>query len=234
MRVETFEDADAVAERGAAHIRETLLRAVELRGRASLAVSGGKTPFPMLRRLAAQDLPWAQIDVLQVDERVAPDGDADRNATHLQQAFAACLPEHAQRFHLMPVAGADPGAGAERYARLLRAVAGSPATIDLVELGLGEDGHTASLFPGDAALDVADADVAVTGEHAGHRRMTLTLPALNRARSVLWVVTGDAKRAVLARLLRGDPGLAASRIRRDRARVIADAAACPDRQAGSA
>lgn len=228
MRLDTLDDTDAVAASGAAYIRETLLRAVDLRGRATLAVSGGKTPFPMLRRLAAQDLPWARIDVIQVDERVAPDGDADRNATHLWQAFGALLPKHEDRFHIMPVTASDLTAGAERYARLLRGLAGSPPAIDLVELGLGEDGHTASLFPGDAVLGASDADVAVTAEHAGHRRMTLTLATLNGARSVLWVVTGAEKREVLGRLLRGDPTLVASRIRRDSARVFADAAACPD------
>ena len=225
MKLDALSDAAAVAQSGALLIREELLRAVASRGRATLALSGGKTPFPMLRHLAEQTLPWDRIDVIQVDERVAPDGDEDRNATHLRSAFAQVLPAHAERFHWMPVTDSDLDAGAQRYARLLRSVAGSPPAIDLIQLGLGEDGHTASLFPGDEVLDVADADVAVTAEHSGHRRMTLTLATLNRARSVLWVVTGGAKRDVLQRLLQGDPALVACRIQRDRARVLADAAA---------
>jgi 6-phosphogluconolactonase len=125
----------------------------------------------------------------------------------------------------MPVEEADLASAAERYQRELRAVAGTPPVLDLVQLGLGADGHTASLFAGDPALDVEDADVAASGPYQGRRRVTLTLPALGRARRILWIVTGAAKADALARLRRGDRGIPAARVRSDRALLLADEAA---------
>jgi 6-phosphogluconolactonase len=115
--------------------------------------------------------------------------------------------------------------GVARYAQTLVDIAGSPPVIDLVHLGLGPDGHTASLVPGDAVLGVTDADVALTGVYQGRRRMTLTYPALNRARRVLWLITGEDKATMLVRLRRGDPGIPAGRVRQEHAIVIADRAA---------
>ena len=163
--------------------------------------------------------------MLQVDERIAPAGHADRNLTHLRREPAATGSTGAAQIHAMPVESADLDEAAARYAQTLVDVAGSPPVLDLVHLGLGPDGHTASLVPGDPVLDVTDADVALTGVYQGRRRMTLTYPALNRARRVLWLVTGEDKAAMLARLRRGDPAIPAGRVRQDHAVVLADRAA---------
>jgi 6-phosphogluconolactonase len=122
----------------------------------------------------------------------------------------------------MPVEAADLDRAVEQYARTLRDVAGDPAVLDLVHLGLGPDGHTASLVPGDPVLDIADADVATSGPYQGRRRMTLTFPLINRSRRILWLVTGSEKAAMLVRLRDGDRAIPASRVRRDRALVLAD------------
>jgi 6-phosphogluconolactonase len=179
----------------------------------------------MLAALAALDVPWSGVHVFQVDERVAPAGDPDRNATHIAESLLSRAPIPPEQVHLMPVEAADLAAAAGRYAETLAGIAGTPPVLELVHLGLGPDGHTASLVPGDPVLDVTDADVALTGAYQSHRRMTLTYPALNRARRVLWLVTGDDKPAMLARLRAGDPAIPAGRIRASQAEVFADAAA---------
>jgi len=220
MKLEVLNDVDSVARRAAEVIAGEARAAVTARGRFAVAISGGRTPWVMLRALnVLADVPWEHVHVLQVDERVAPDGHADRNLTHM------CESLHAEHLHAMPVESPDLEEGAARYAQTLVDIAGSPPVIDLVHLGLGADGHTASLVPGDPALDVTDADVAITGEYQGRRRMTLTYPALNRARRVLWLVTGEDKAAMLVRLRSGDPGIPAGRVRQDHAVVIADRAA---------
>jgi 6-phosphogluconolactonase len=125
----------------------------------------------------------------------------------------------------MPVEATDLDRAAEQYASTLRDVAGSPPVLDLIHLGLGADGHTASLVPGDPVLDVTDADVAVTGLYQGRRRMTLTFPMINRSRLILWLVTGAEKAAALAHLRESDRSIPGSRVRSDRALVLADRAA---------
>jgi len=236
VRLEVFDDADSVAQAAAATIAADARAAVSARGRFVLAVSGGRTPWIMLRMLAAQDIPWAGVHVCQVDERVAPDGDPDRNLTHLRECLLGRAPLRPEQIRVMPVDTPDLEAAAARYALALRDIAGSPPVLDLVHLGLGPDGHTASLVPGDEALHVAGADVALTGIYAGRRRMTLTYPALNRARRVLWVVTGKEKTEILARLLDGDASIPAGRVRREQALVLADRAAAgrraPESQRG--
>ena len=192
MRIEVLADPDAVAQRASATIVEECREAVRARGRFVAAISGGRTPWQMLRVLAEQDLPWVYVHVVQVDERVAPAGHADRNLTHLRESLERA-PLDAGQIHAMPVEMPDLEAAAERYAAGLEEIAGSPPVLDIVHLGLGPDGHTASLVPGDSVLDVTDADVALTGVYQGRRRMTLTYPILNRARRVLWVVTGSDK-----------------------------------------
>jgi 6-phosphogluconolactonase/glucosamine-6-phosphate isomerase/deaminase len=159
-----------------------------------------------------------------VDERVAPEGDPDRNLTHLRESFLDFVPMVAENIHWMPVESPDLDAAAARYAATLQRIAGSPAILDLVHLGLGPDGHTASLVPGDPAL-IAGADVAVTEVYQGRRRMTLTYPILNRARRVLWVITGDEKRDMLRRIVAGDASIPAGRVRRENATILADEAA---------
>ena len=225
MKLEVFGDADSVARAAAATIAADARAAIAARGRFAVAVSGGHTPWIMLRALAEENIPWPGVHVFQVDERVAPDGHPDRNLTHLRESLLQRAPLRPEQLHAMPVESPDLAAAATQYALALREVAGSPPILDLVHLGLGPDGHTASLVPGDAVLDVTDEDVALTGVYQGRRRMTLTYPTLNRARRVLWVVTGSEKVEMLRRLRDGDVSIPAGRVRREQALVLADRAA---------
>jgi 6-phosphogluconolactonase len=196
----------------AARLTTALREAVGARGRATLALSGGRSPAPMFERLDPV-LPWPSIDVIQVDERVAPDGDPERNLT-IQLAHLP--PPARERLRPMPVTIADLDAAAHRYATEL------PDRLDAVHLGLGEDGHTASLVPDDPVLEIADRDVAATDSYEGHRRMTLTLPSLARAGLIVWLVTGAAKAEALRMLLADDPRIPASRVAAPRQVVVAD------------
>ena len=225
MKVEIFADADSVAQEAAKFIAAEARAAIAERGRFIMAVSGGHTPWVMLRALAGEEVPWDNVHLAQVDERVAPAGDPDRNLTHLHETLLerAALPP--EQIYAMPVESTDLEAAAKQYAGALAKIAGSPPVLDLVHLGLGPDGHTASLVPGDAVLAVNDADVAVTGIYQGRRRMTLTYPILNRARRVLWLVTGSEKASMLVRLREGDPSIPAGRVNQERALVLADRAA---------
>jgi 6-phosphogluconolactonase len=225
LKVEVLADAHAVATRAAEVIAADARASVATRGRFVLAVSGGRTPWMMLRALAGQDVPWAGLHIVQVDERIAPAGHADRNLTHLRDSLIGRVALPPEQVHAMPVEVVDPGEAAARYGATLREVAGTPPVLDLVHLGLGADGHTASLVPGDPALAVEAADVAVAGPYQGRRRLTLTYPVIDRARRILWVVTGGEKAGMLARLRDGDPSIPAGRVRQDRAVVLADRAA---------
>jgi 6-phosphogluconolactonase len=225
MKIDVLADADAAAREAAARIAAEARDAVVARGRFILAVSGGHTPWLMLRDLAGEKVPWEQVHLVQVDERVAPADHPDRNLTHMRKSLLTCVPLPPEQVYAMPVDTPDLGAAAEGYARLLRELAGSPPVLDLVHLGLGPDGHTASLVPGDLVLEVTDADVAPTGVYQGRRRMTLTYPVLNRARRVLWLVTGAKKADPFARLRAADASIPAGRVRQDRALVLADRAA---------
>ncbi|MCA9629178.1 MAG: 6-phosphogluconolactonase [Myxococcales bacterium] len=220
--LEVFPDALGAARAGAAFVAECALRAVAERGRCGLALSGGSTPLPMFESLLRESLPWSALQLFQVDERVVPLSDPARNAQQLLRVFLhdGHFPE--QSLHLIPVEGADP---ATSYARTLRDALGTPPVLDLVHLGLGEDGHTASLVPGDAALDVADVDVVEVASYRGHPRVSMTFPVINRARQVLWLVSGEAKRNALAELVSGSSASPAGRVERATARIIADRAA---------
>jgi 6-phosphogluconolactonase len=222
MRVETLADAISVARAGAAFTAAEARAAVAARGRFIVAFSGGRTPWTMLRALADEQMPWAGVHVVQVDERVAPDGDPDRNLTHLRESLLAHCPLRPEQVHAMPVESADLESASGQYAMTLRQIAASPAVLDLAHLGLGPDGHTASLVPGDPVLEVTDADVAPTGLYQGRRRMTLTYPMINRSRRILWLVTGGEKAEMLARLREGDRSIPAGRISRHQALVLAD------------
>jgi 6-phosphogluconolactonase len=222
MRIEILDDGAAVAHAAAALIAREARAAVTSRGRFVLAVSGGRTPRPMLRALAREDVPWPTVEIFQVDERVAPAGDPDRNLTQLQENLLALAPIAASQMHSMPVEAGDLTNAVLRYASVLRAVAGSPPVLDFIHLGLGGDGHTASLVPGDPVLDVSDADVGLAGPYQGHRRMTLTYPILNRARQLLWVVSGAEKAQMLLRLYEGDATIPAGRVAPANATIVAD------------
>ncbi len=236
MKIEVLADAATVAREAAAIIAEEARAAVAARGRFVLAVSGGKTPWLMLRALATEKVPWERVDIVQVDERVAPAGHADRNFTHLRESLLERVPLRGQpgsgvNIHPMPVESPDLEAAAKSYARTLAEIAGNPPVIDLVHLGLGPDGHTASLVPGDPVLDVAETDVALTQVYQGRRRMTLTYQAINRARRVLWLVTGPDKAGPLARLREADRSIPAGRVRQDQALVLADRDAAAELEA---
>jgi len=211
---EVVADAEAAAVRGAALIAAAAARAIAERGSFRLAVSGGHAPWRMFALLGERPIDWPAVELFQVDERVAPEGDDDRNLTHL----IASLPAPALgRLRPMPVGDADLDAAAASYAAEL------PERLDLVHLGLGPDGHTASLVPGDPVLDVTDRAVAVTGVYQGRRRMTLTYPAIEAAREVLWLVTGDDKREPLAKLRAGDGSVPAGRVRAAGATLVCSA-----------
>ncbi len=224
--LEILPTAEAVARRAARVLADEIAGAVAARGRAAFAVSGGRTPTQMLALAAREPLSWEAVDLFQVDERVAPPGHTDRNSGAIRASFVTQLERFPERYHFMPVEQPNLAAAAHDYARQLEAAAGAPAVLDVVHLGIGDDGHTASIFPG-AAFGADAGDVVVTDVHRGWRRMTLTIDAINRARFVLWVVTGSDKRAALAGLLRKDPDLVASRVRTSRALVLADALAAP-------
>jgi 6-phosphogluconolactonase len=225
MKIEVLADAKAVARQGATLIAAAARDAVIARGRFIVAVSGGQTPWIMLRALAGEKVPWEQVHLVQVDERVAPAGHADRNLTHLRESLLTRVPLLPEQVHAMPVETPDLEAAARAYSRTLLEIAGSPPVLDLVHLGLGPDGHTASLVPGDPVLNVTDADVGLTGIYQGRRRMTLTYPIINRARRILWLVTGSEKAGPLVRLRDADPSIPAGRVRQDQALVLADSGA---------
>jgi 6-phosphogluconolactonase len=211
----TVPDAAALAARAAGFVADRARRAVADHGHFTFAVSGGKTPWSMFAELAHEDVPWAAVQVFQVDERVAPDGDPDRNLTHLRQSLGPAPAEVLP----MPVNAPDLDAAAAAYAKDL------PERFDLVHLGLGPDGHTASLVPDDPVLEVTDRLVAVTGPYQGHPRMTLTYPALARADEILWLISGADKRGPLAQLLAGDRSIPAGRVQARHSTVVADASA---------
>jgi 6-phosphogluconolactonase len=225
MQIEIVADAAALAKRAASTIAADARAAVAARGCFIMAVSGGHTPWVMLRELANEEVPWANVHVFQVDERIAPAGDPDRNLTHLRASLLEHVPLPAEQIYAMPVEKPDSEAAARQYAQTLEQIAGKPPVLDLAHLGLGPDGHTASLVPNDPVLDVTDADVGLTGVYMGRRRMTLTYPVLNRARRILWLVDGAEKVTALAKLRAADKSVPAGRISQTQALLLADKAA---------
>lgn len=225
MKMEVLNDADAVAKRAAEIIASDAREAVNARGCFVMAVSGGKTPWAMLRNLAKEDMPWDRVHIFQIDERIAPAGDPDRNLTHLHESLINNAPVRKDQIYAMPVNEQDLDAAAAQYAETLRNIAGSPAILDLAHLGMGPDGHTASLVPGDPVLSVNDRDVALTGVYQGRNRMTLTYPIINRARHILWLMTGSEKVDMLRRLREADPSIPAGRVNQQNALILADRAA---------
>ena len=223
MRIEVLADADAAAQRAAEFIHAAALEAVAARGVFAFAVSGGRTPWRMLAALAMLAMPWNRTHLFQVDERAAPQGDPERNMTHIAESLLARVMLAPDHVHAMPVNAPDLASGAAQYGSDLETIAG--AALDLVHLGLGPDGHTASLVPGDPILAVTGASVGSTQEYQGHRRMTLTYPVLDRARNVLWLVTGAEKVPMLMRLMAGDRSIPAGRVNSEHAVIVADAAA---------
>lgn len=215
--IEVLSEDISVALRAAEIVVEHANAAIAERGSFTLAVSGGHTPGQMFADLARrEDFPWDRTAIYQVDERIAPDGDSNRNLTLLWDSLSEAA---VSRLRVMPVTADDLEAAAGAYASAL------PERFDLIHLGIGADGHTASLVPGDPVLDVLDRDVALTGKYMGLPRMTVTYPVLNRARALLWLITGKEKRDALSRLLSHDGSIPAGRVASEQAQIIADAAA---------
>jgi 6-phosphogluconolactonase len=210
-------DGDALADAAASYVAQRARDCVQARGEFSFAFSGGTTPWAMFARLATLDVPWEQVTIFQVDERIAPEGDATRNLTNLQSS----LGPRPATIEAMPVNDDDLDGAAKRYAALI------PERFDIVHLGLGPDGHTASLIPGDPVLTVVDRLVSLTGVYHDERRMTLTYPAIARANQLLWLIAGAEKRTALAQLLAGDESIPAGRVVAASSLVMADTAASP-------
>lgn len=232
MKLHVSPDAEGVARASAAFIAEAARAAVDNRGVFTFAVSGGRTPWVMLRELAGESVPWNSVQVFQVDERVAPADDPDRNYAHLRESLLSNTDLPSANIHAMPVERDDLEAASAAYGQTLEQVAGLPPVLDLIHLGLGPDGHTASLIPGDPVLAVTDRLVSTTGIYQGRQRMTLTYPVLNRARGILFVVTGSEKVDALARLMKHDPSIPAGRVKADNAVVIADRQAAGENDNG--
>ncbi len=222
--VEILADGPALAGRAADLVAGKLAEAVDTRARATLAVSGGSTPAAFLAALANRKLPWERVHIFQVDERVAPLGGPERNLTGLREALLDRVPIPSGNVHPMPVDEPDLAAAAAAYGDEIRDVVGPDSRLDVVHLGVGDDGHTASWPPGDPVVDTTE-DVAVVGPFNGRLRMTLTPPAINRAGWIVWLITGSAKAPVVRRLVAGDPALPASRVRRHDATLLVDSAA---------
>jgi 6-phosphogluconolactonase len=225
LRIVRLHNAQWAAQAAADHIAAALREAIDDRGTATLALSGGKSPSRMLAALALAEVEWHAVDIFQVDERVAAAGDADRNAVSLRDKLIEPVGLAPERIHLMPVEEPDLIAAAAGYDALLRRYAGTPVTLDVVHLGLGSDGHTASLIPADPVLDEKETAVAITRPYQGRRRMTLTLPVLDRALQRVWLVTGADKAQALALLERGDRTIPAGRVDPRHATVFTDIAA---------
>jgi 6-phosphogluconolactonase len=224
MIIETFEDADAVAERTAEIIAAAAREGIGRHGRAVLAFSGGSTPAAMLRRLGTLDVKWNATHVVQVDERVAPDGHSDRNWTMITNNLLAGADIPQALLHPMPVTDDDLQVAADRYERLLTTVSGVPPIADVVHLGIGADGHTASLVPDDPVLKVRGRWIALAGPYQGRRRMTFTYPTINAGRLVVWQVSDGDKAAALREALQGKR-VPASKVRRRDVHVVATHAA---------
>jgi 6-phosphogluconolactonase len=230
MEVRVLSDPEKVAREAAVVIAGQARAAVAARGRFVFAISGGSTPWVMLRALTMEDAPWERMHVFQVDERVAPLLHPDRNLTQASRILIQDAPGLAVHLYPMPVEMSDLAAGARLYEETLGQIAGWPPVLDLVHLGLGTDGHTASLVPGDPVLGVTDKDVSTTRIYQGRRRMTLTYPMLNRSRRILWLITGTDKAGILAHLWEGDLSIPAGRVSRDQALILADRAAAGEIQ----
>lgn len=219
--LEVVADEKAAARRAAELIAAAGAAAVADHGSFSFAMSGGRSPWSMLAVLGdSEEMPWRETELFQVDERVASPGSDDRNLTHMVLGLSM---DHQAALRPMPVTHRDLDEAAREYETSL------PDHIDLVHLGLGPDGHTASLVPGDPVLEVTDRRVAMTtDEYQGHRRMTLTYRALTEARQIVWLVTGEEKREPLRQLLAADESIPAGRVRNESMAIVADRAAAPE------
>lgn len=225
LKTEIFPSADQVAEKAAAYLEQLIRETLTQKKTFSMAISGGRTPWEMLKTLSKASLPWQRVNLFQVDERVAPDGHTDRNLTQLFQAIEGSPLVTRLRIFPMPVMAEDLHAACQEYAQLIQEITEGEG-LDLIHLGMGSDGHTASLVPGDGVLEVNDRDVACTEQlYQGRIRMTLTYPLLNSAKRILWIVTGAEKQQMVQRLLKQDSSIPAGSVNQANALLMADQAA---------
>lgn len=225
MEIRTFQSADEVAKEAALFIADRIRENIARKGFFTMAISGGRTPWEMIKALAKENLPWEKVFLFQVDERVAPDAHADRNLTQLFKSIEGSpLVLRLNIFH-MHVTAEDLDLACEEYAEQIQRITEN-GKLDLVHLGLGTDGHTASLVPDDSVLNISDKNVATThSSYQGRQRMTLTFPLINQAEKILWVVTGSEKAEMLRRLLNQDPSIPAGRIAQNHAVVFTEESA---------
>ena len=222
IKMEVLPSAEAVAQHAAGYIAREARMAIAARDRFLLATSGGSTPWRMLELLATEDLPWSKLHLFQVDERIVGARDPQRNLLHLQSSLLARVDIPAQQIHPLPVDEPDQSAALANYTESLRQIAGNSPRLDLIHLGLGADGHLASLLPGDSTLE-STAPVAISRSYQGSRRMTLTYNVIDNARRILWVVTGTGKADALSRFLQGDRSIPAARVPTEHALLLVDA-----------
>lgn len=222
MKTEIFPQAEDVAIAAAAYLAQQITVALAKKPIFSMAISGGRTPWEMLRHLAQAQLPWERVHLFQVDERIAPEGHADRNLTKLQEVIAGTQMAERMTIYPMPVNEVNLVQAAQHYAETLLEVTGD-GRLDLIHLGLGTDGHTASLIPGDQACGELALYITRTAQpYQGRLRMTMTYPLINRAKQVLWIVTGSEKGEMLQRMLQQDPSIPAGSIRQENALLLVD------------
>lgn len=222
MKIEIFPSADQVAEKAAIYLEQLIRETLTRKKSFSMAISGGRTPWEMVKILSKASLPWSRVNLFQVDERVAPDGHKDRNLTQLFQAIEGSPMANQLAIFPMPVTAEDLDLGAKDYAQLIQNSTEGEG-LDLVHLGMGSDGHTASLVPGDEVLEVQDRNVACTKElYQGRIRMTLTYPLINSAKKILWVVTGAEKQEMVKRFLKQDTSIPAGAVDQTNALILVD------------
>ena len=222
MIIHVFANAETVAREAAKFIAEMARQTVNDQGRFLMAVSGSRTPWQMFKNLSQENIPWKDVHLFQVDERLAPSGHADRNLTHLQACLLNHSPIDPEHIHAMPVENGVLDTMAGNYIQTLQKIAGNPPVLDLVHLGMGIDGHTASLVPGDPVLEMMDTDVALTRPYQGRRRLTFTFPIINRSRCILWLITGGGKFEMLNRLREADESIPAGQVCMSKAIVLVD------------
>ena len=222
LKTEIFSSADQVAFEAAKYLEQRIKETLHVEKKFSMAISGGRTPWEMLKVLSQAELPWTRVNFFQVDERVAPDGHADRNLTQLYQSIAGSTMATTLQIFPMPVTAANLDSASQEYAESIHTITEGKG-LDLIHLGMGSDGHTASLVPSDGVLTINDREVACT-EHAyqGRKRMTLTYPLLNSAKHILWIVTGAEKREMVQRLLQQDASIPAGLVSQKNALLMVD------------
>lgn len=201
--IEVLPDKAALIQRSLQLVLEQLQVALAERGQFTIALAGGSTPKPLYEALSAQDLPWDKIHVFWGDERYVPSTHPDSNEGMARQAWLNQVPIPASNIHPMPTDEADPAIAAQKHEQQLQdffqTQSGGVPRLDVVLLGIGDDAHTASLFPHTAALEVRDRWVTV-GNKDGQPRITFTVPLINQARCVLFLVAGASKQAALAQI----------------------------------